>query len=598
MRRPILSSELLASRSPFEDGIYVVGPFASRVSFSSQQRRAISLVCDINDDLKASGDQRGINGKNVAIIGAGISGITAGLTVIALGGKAFLYEKSTIEGSGAETIKTGQILPTVRYTTHRDAHPTLNFWPYERIEPFTRLPFLNWHEGTCAEVSTQITQELNQLLRSNQRKNDFQVTNGCTVTGFRRAKNDQAWEIKTRQAAGTSTPWKSRIHDLVVVATGFGKEVFPKHLKSPSYWNSDSTIINELRKQPPTDVKNFVVSGTGDGGLIEALCLLFDEKRAGCIEAETMPLLSNENLKNKMQLIEKQAYKKFIDHALHDSGRIAPNSLDDVSELLWDAYQKLLDDGDVAGHIISAIRSTRSGIPTVTLLGLRKYPMELAASPYHRLLVAICYKEKWLTYIPLHIDEESKRNKKIDPNYVEPDNPVVAKQKRPFMLRGGTAKSGCHLVDLEVKRAVTLEVEKLPDSFCIVRHGYESPLGEFWDREGHQVNRIRRQQALYADQDSLSPLRSKEIAQIFNRPDPSDIPTYFRHYQSRLNSYFNREFGLHVELVENGEDVSFRLKGDVAPTTRRGIPPVLLDRPLEGPQQVTDFGADGFPNDR
>ena len=83
-RTPVLSSELLASREPFSDRVYVVGPYAGRVSFSSQQRRSISLLWDINNDLKASGNRNGHFGMDVAIVGAGVAGLTCAVMAAAL----------------------------------------------------------------------------------------------------------------------------------------------------------------------------------------------------------------------------------------------------------------------------------------------------------------------------------------------------------------------------------------------------------------------------------------------------------------------------------------------------------------------------------
>ena len=57
-------------------GCFYIGPFARRVSFSSQQHRALDLVAALADRGKLR--HRELNRpKTVAVIGAGIAGITA-----------------------------------------------------------------------------------------------------------------------------------------------------------------------------------------------------------------------------------------------------------------------------------------------------------------------------------------------------------------------------------------------------------------------------------------------------------------------------------------------------------------------------------------
>ncbi len=162
-RKPVLSSELLASRIPFKNGLYVVGPFAGRVSFSSQQRRAMSLVCDIDQDLRTSGDGNGLERKRICIVGGGLAGVTCAVAAAALGASVIVVEKTPARVSSDDRVDLGQVLATIREAEHRDAHPTLNFWPHEDVEPFTHLPVLNWHEGNCGAVAQQIVDGLNKV---------------------------------------------------------------------------------------------------------------------------------------------------------------------------------------------------------------------------------------------------------------------------------------------------------------------------------------------------------------------------------------------------------------------------------------------------
>jgi hypothetical protein len=63
--------------------------------------------------------------------------------------------------------------------------------------------------------------------------------------------------------------------DVVIVATGFGKEVLFKHAHSQSYWYPDATDTVIL-----SDKKELLVSGVGDGGLIDLFRLIHSTSTA------------------------------------------------------------------------------------------------------------------------------------------------------------------------------------------------------------------------------------------------------------------------------------------------------------------------------
>jgi hypothetical protein len=282
----VLTSELLASRQPFCEGVYVVGPYASRVSFSSQQRRAISLVCDIDSDLTSAGDEKGIRGKRICIVGAGIAGLTCAVAVAALGGSAYVHEKKLHKsppGAG-HRVSVDEVLSTIRNASHRDAHPTLNFWPHEDIEPFTRLPFLNWHEGDCSSVAEQFVDQLNDLMSQKPAiTNLISIRTGFDVKAIESGSQPGKLCPRYELAPGAPEAW-SMDFDLVILATGFGAETTAPGADTPSYWLAEGDCIPAVREAAPRQIRNYVVSGTGDGGLIEVLRLRFRDLRAGNID--------------------------------------------------------------------------------------------------------------------------------------------------------------------------------------------------------------------------------------------------------------------------------------------------------------------------
>jgi hypothetical protein len=122
--------------------IFFVGPYGRRVSFASQQRRALNTVWVMK--------QKRIIGEKavtVAVVGAGLAGITAAVALRAYGVRVTLYE--TLPGALLTQIKT----------YHRFVHPTVNFWPSIEIQASTRLPFFDWTNNRCAEVIADIEYE-------------------------------------------------------------------------------------------------------------------------------------------------------------------------------------------------------------------------------------------------------------------------------------------------------------------------------------------------------------------------------------------------------------------------------------------------------
>jgi hypothetical protein len=560
-RKPILSSELLASRIPFKHGLYVVGPFAGRVSFSSQQRRAMSLVCDIDQDLLTSGDERGLAGKDVCIVGGGLAGVTCAVVAAALEGNALIVEKTEARGGDQERIDMNQVLATIREAGHRDAHPTLNFWPHEDVEPFTRLPVLNWHEGSCEAVAQQIVDGLNEIARRNSDGNKFNIVNDCMVEGLEPTA-DGKWKI-TAAGTGAADPALGYPFDIVIFAVGFGVERQATGSTTPSYWVSKDDTVASVSAEAPPQFEHVVVSGTGDGGLIEALRLTFKDRRAGNLDANTMIALADDRLRDRVFEIENRAFKLYVDHVLHRStGPLSPESKNEIAVQLWEDYRKLLDRKRVADHIINELGRTRTRIPVITLLGQYAHPMELTASPYHRLLTAIAIREGWIEY------------KQIDTVVAAPTGKTVRVGK-------GQSAETVPLLDLSLtpppnSLAVgVISTVSLRDAFFVARYGTDSPLFDLFKPNKEQVLMIQRQQSLYADQDQLKESYARLIAKNLGYGDPYNVRKFYRDNQRLVTGYF-LSAGLLIAL-DNEEPPRFRLTAaSAAATSTRAIPKRLF----------------------
>lgn len=579
-RKPVLTSELLASRQPFREGVYVVGPFASRVSFSSQQRRAISLVCDIDADLRPAGEKHGIDDKDVCIVGAGIAGLTCAVAIAALGGNADVYEKILYQerpGVGRK-VCIKEVLATIRGANHRDAHPTLNFWPHENIEPFTRLPFLNWHEGDCTSVAEQFVAQLDKLLSLPSTANLISIRTGFEVKDIVEGNTPGKLRPVYDVTAGAPSRWDKE-YDLVILATGFGEERTTPGSDTPSYWDPGADHIPRLRDVPPNAIKQFIVSGTGDGGLIEALRLRFKDLRAGNIDATMEGALGGSRLRSAIAKIENQAHKMFADHILHGRGQQpSKGTKEKISRFLWEKYSELL--GLFGDGVIKSLRESCSPIEKVLLLGEWSFPMELSASPYHRLLLMIACKHGWVDYYKSKGVRAAAQERTVE---------VVVRQgatTEKFNIPLTTVSAD--IFDPATKRWLAGQTYK--DSFFVGRWGYTSPLEALYDDVG-LIGRIKRQQSLYADQDALVLERAREMAHKLGLPDPNDGQEFYDEYKDIIKRYFETKFDVLIKLADDRFEIRSITGGKIDPAAPAALFDLEILKINERPPDI--FGRSG-----
>src|SRR3954469_1371802 len=73
-----------------KEKLFCLGPFPRLVSFSAQQYRALNLVWALHDKDKFS------RGDSIAVIGAGVAGLTAAAGFIGYGCKVDIYEAGAV----------------------------------------------------------------------------------------------------------------------------------------------------------------------------------------------------------------------------------------------------------------------------------------------------------------------------------------------------------------------------------------------------------------------------------------------------------------------------------------------------------------------
>jgi len=330
---------------PGQPNIYYIGPFAKRVSFTSQQSRALNLIWALADSDRLK------RGDSVAVVGAGLAGLMTCAALVALGIDVSLYEKH------------GEELTLQKYSSHRFVHPTINWWPETEVplNPGTKFPFFDWYADFCPEVISNIEREWKKYFRPAIPKPKF----GCLVTGMDTDKTGVRLKIKD-----VTTP--EGPFAIVVVAAGFGEEIkFPDD-KFRSYWTPDATDgarINGYSK--------YVVSGTGDGGLIDALRLLHRNFHNGLMTVQLA------------QSLRGHAVETQIRQAEHDTKELSDDeAIPHLDAAYRRAAQRLPD------KLAQWLGESLSNHGKVWLIGGNVSPFDRNAAPIHKLLIAHAVNER------------------------------------------------------------------------------------------------------------------------------------------------------------------------------------------------------------
>ena len=226
-------------------GLYVLGCYDDRITFFSQQVRALNLVWALNEQRYLS------NASRIAVVGGGAAGITAAAAI------ALTSELVNVDLFEARP----ELLDLQSVSTRRSLDPHIYGWP-EKGSTLSNaeLPILDWHAGTVQEVRDSVLRdfqnigsEVGQRLKV---KTDHRVTTLSEVSdGF------QATIV------GPSGIPETARYDVVLLAFGFGTEPsLVNGMPVESYWSDAGIPEKDLSgDSSPT----FIVSGSGDGSLID-----------------------------------------------------------------------------------------------------------------------------------------------------------------------------------------------------------------------------------------------------------------------------------------------------------------------------------------
>lgn len=338
------SVQLIISQSEVSGipNTFSIGCYAKRVTFHSQQNRALNLIWALFEKTKISKD------SSVAIVGGGLAGMTAAIAAKSKGCSVTIFETED------------DFMPIQRGNNTRYIHPHIYDWPTEGCEVgHTDLPFLNWKAGDTSEVIQQIEKEWESS------------SSGINVK--KSTKVGRIFGMADKPYLTFNKGSETEGFDAVILAVGFGEEKPVENVAMTLYWTSDGLHQRPIRGA----TKTFLVSGCGDGGLIDVLRLA----------------IKNFNHKSFTDHFLKAEFSKIHNDLLKIDAE-APEDPERASVYLGEQYKKL----DVPPELEKFIASNLRTNTQVTLNGRTPTFLTTQSSILNRYAVYLIMRAKKISY--------------------------------------------------------------------------------------------------------------------------------------------------------------------------------------------------------
>jgi CheY-like chemotaxis protein len=335
--------------------IYVIGSFEQRVTLYSQQVRALNLAYALFEQGKLRA------GAKVVVIGGGVAGVTAAAGLAQLGAKVHLIEHTDV------------LLPLQKACRTRWVHPHIYDWPDPDSEsPKANLPLLPWTAGYAHDVASELEQALDRV---SQRTKNIRITLLAHIQELRGGAMPRLW-MQGTSPLGQKNFLGGQELDAVIVAVGFGLETGSADLPMSSYWRNDD--LDQPALTPRVRPAHHLVSGNGDGGIIDVLRLRLRDFRLEALHKNLLNLFAPaelERIRSKVREYE-----------------AAADGQDD--ELLWTQYEALLSFPDDA-HVQDQLRAKLQPLlrrDTEVWLASARAPITFRSAILNRLWVALLVK--------------------------------------------------------------------------------------------------------------------------------------------------------------------------------------------------------------
>jgi hypothetical protein len=281
---------------PRHPNVFALGNFGRQVTFSAQQTRAFNLIWALFSTNRLAA------GSQVGVVGAGLGGMTAALAAHAKGCQVHLYEQAS------------QTCPLQRGNDIRFIHPNILRWPEEDFNTAqTDFPFLNWTASTVRGVIKQIDLQWKRHVRgAPQFRRFFNYKVSRLYVSPRKSGPQRPWLTANRVIDGNAavdevvdgkapSGYLEFSYDCVILAVGFGEERSVSGVPFLSYWENDSLHQETVRGR-----RSILVSGCGDGGLIDALRLRLKNFDHAKFVHDFLTAAKSEPLVKELQAIDRE----------------------------------------------------------------------------------------------------------------------------------------------------------------------------------------------------------------------------------------------------------------------------------------------------
>lgn len=379
------------------------------ITVYKQQVRALNLLYAMHETRRLK------RNSEIAIIGAGVSGITATAAAFILGYRVTLFEKSSILchlQHGCET---------------RWIHPHLYDWPrHGSLRQNAGLPFLDWKASTASDVIEQIVKGYTTIIKRKPLNVRFVHRAQLSFKTPRRID----WKGSSRGQAE---------FDAVIFALGYGVERGVNRTSAISYWRNDSFNQVEPGIFAPKQM-TYLISGTGDGGLIDLIRTKISGYNQGRLVEE---LFGGEaKLLNALRRIRDK----------WDSKGKSTNS----QTWLYDQYNKLLADGSLAElqkRLSNRLRLDTRSILNGTSKDLAEALTLDRGSVLNTLIVFCLERSNALEYIGGTFSGVTNKVARISAKKIKTDHVIIR--------HGPDTVGVCDSVGFKEGRAI---IAKIPDS--------------------------------------------------------------------------------------------------------------------------------------
>lgn len=501
-------------------GVYFIGPYGARVSFASQQRRVINLIWALQK--KKLWPQGKL--PRVVIIGGGIAGVTVAAAAKLQGCGVTIYESA-----GAE-------LSLQQDASHRYVHPTINFWPEQDLAWTTKLPFFDWCAGSCDDILSCIGAQWQDWFK----EHISDVVDNARFKGFGKKRGGKI--VLNFAGENDDDDDKEDLADIVFVATGFGSERHLYDARLKSYWKNDN-----LNDWATVKGKQFTVSGTGDGGLIDTLRIAYPFFMKNELALRFLYALEDDT-KAAIEDIEKEA-----------EGKSGARSLATFYERRYSEVAR-----NQPKRVKDLLPSPPDGKRAVRLIGQFPAPYEQSSAPVHKLILALA----------IHL------------GHVEFCPGTVVTDKA----------NGLYVLERDGMDPELLDLDRL-----VVRHGAQPPIQDFiGEAAARTLAKRQRQLGDYLNLDGFDEREFFDRVFVDKKtsivPGRTRAPGQFADLRNPIaQKLLDRKFGLNIKTVGHhyqvviGEHQEPKTTGEFGPVPSElfGIPLVPAGTPIPPFDELT-----------